>query len=62
MSISNSILKSTTAALVIAMCASFVAANDLSYQQSVEKWRQDYQQKLTSDTGWLTVSGLFWLR
>jgi uncharacterized protein (DUF1684 family) len=62
MSISNSILKSTIAAIVIAMCASFAAANDLSYQQAVEKWRQDYQQKLTSDTGWLTVSGLFWLR
>jgi uncharacterized protein (DUF1684 family) len=37
-------------------------AADLSgYQQSVEKWRRDYQAKLTSDTGWLTVSGLFWL-
>jgi uncharacterized protein (DUF1684 family) len=62
MNISNSILKSTTTVLVIAICASFVSAGDASYQQSVEKWRQDYQQKLTSDTGWLTVSGLFWLR
>ncbi len=62
MSIPNSILKSTTAALVIATLACLVAADELSYQQSVEKWRQDYQQKLTSDTGWLTVSGLFWLR
>lgn len=38
------------------------AAADLSnYQQTVEKWRHDYETKLTSDTGWLTVSGLFWL-
>ena len=38
-----------------------VAADLSGYQQSVEKWRRDYQAKLTSDTGWLTVSGLFWL-
>ena len=37
------------------------AANDANYQQSVEKWRHDYQAKLTSDTGWLTVAGLFWM-
>ena len=62
MSIHNSILQSATAALAIAMMACFVAADDSAYQRSVEKWREDYQQKLTSDTGWLTVSGLFWLR
>ena len=37
------------------------AANDANYQQSVAKWRHDYQAKLTSDTGWLTVAGLFWM-
>ena len=37
-------------------------AGDSAYRQSVEKWRQDYESTLTSDTGWLTVSGLFWLR
>ncbi len=62
MSIPNATLKSITAALVFAMFACFVAADDSSYQRSVEKWRQDYEQKLTSDTGWLTVAGLFWLR
>ncbi|MGB7848842.1 MAG: DUF1684 domain-containing protein [Candidatus Acidiferrum sp.] len=36
-------------------------ADDSPYRKSVEKWRQDYQTSLTSDTGWLTVSGLFWL-
>lgn len=36
-------------------------ADDAAYRQSVEKWRQGYQARLTSDTGWLTVSGLFWL-
>jgi uncharacterized protein len=37
------------------------AANNANYQQSVEKWRQAYQATLTSDTGWLTVAGLFWM-
>jgi len=36
-------------------------ADDASYRQSIEKWRAAYQAELTSDTGWLTVSGLFWL-
>jgi uncharacterized protein len=62
MSIHNLILKSKTATLVFAVLACFVAADDPSYQRSVGKWHQDYEQKLTSDTGWLTVSGLFWLR
>jgi uncharacterized protein len=44
------------------ICAlSAPGADDASYRASVEKWRQDYQAYLTSDTGWLTVSGLFWL-
>ena len=33
----------------------------LAYRQSVEKWRHDYEAQLTSDSGWLSVSGLFWL-
>ena len=45
---------------LIALNAS-VFANNVSYQQGIEKWRANYQSELTSDTGWLTVSGLFWL-
>lgn len=32
-----------------------------AYRASVEKWRADYEADLKSDTGWLTVAGLFWL-
>ncbi len=48
---------------VLLVCSfAILAADDQStYIQSVEKWRQAYQATLTSDTGWLTVSGLFWL-
>ncbi len=48
--------------LVLIVLASTALADDFAYRQSVERWRQDYQNILTSDTGWLTVSGLFWLR
>lgn len=49
------------------VCLAFLAsafaasADNTAYRQSVEKWRNDYQGALTSDSGWLTVSGLFWL-
>src|SRR5215472_17217088 len=37
-----------------------VTNGDVSpYQQSVEKWRQSYEESLKR--GWLLVSGLFWL-
>src|SRR5579863_2117561 len=29
---------------------------------AVEAWRTDRRNRLTSDTGWLTLSGLFWLK
>jgi uncharacterized protein (DUF1684 family) len=47
------------AALVLVAVAVWA---DATYQLSVEQWRKDYQAYLTSDTGWLTVSGLFWLK
>lgn len=54
----RAVLYLSSVALVLACAAS---ADDAAYRQSVEKWRRDYQAGLTSDTGWLTVSGLFML-
>jgi hypothetical protein len=48
-------------ALPLLVWASTAFADDAAYRQSIEKWRNDHQAELTSDTGWLTVSGLFWL-
>jgi uncharacterized protein len=47
--------------IALLLLASAAFADDAAYRQSVEKWRNDYQAGLTSDTGWLAVSGLFWL-
>jgi uncharacterized protein len=32
------------------------------YKAQIEKWRTDRETRLKSDTGWLTVAGLFWLQ
>jgi|SRR5579884_2065487 len=32
------------------------------YVREIESWRQERAARLKSDTGWLTVAGLFWLR
>src|ERR1700756_4365169 len=52
-------LKLSAVTLLLLACLGATGATP--YEQSVEKWRQDYQNKLTSDTGWLTVSALLWL-
>ena len=33
-----------------------------TYTASVERWRAGREARLRSDAGWLTVSGLFWLK
>jgi hypothetical protein len=47
--------------LVFLFFACAAGADSTSYRRSVEKWRHDYEAQLTSDNGWLSVSGLFWL-
>jgi uncharacterized protein (DUF1684 family) len=37
----------------------FMAA--LTWQQSVQQWRADYEAGLKAPDGWLSVAGLFWL-
>jgi uncharacterized protein (DUF1684 family) len=48
-------------AAVLLCVISAAATDDSTYRASVEKWRQAYEAGLKSDTGWLTVNGLFWL-
>ena len=46
----------------IAFAIALVASAETSYQTEVEQWRQQREQELKADNGWLTVSGLFWLK
>lgn len=47
--------------LAVIFLAGTATADSSAYRQSIEKWRHDYESQLTSENGWLTVSGLFWL-
>jgi hypothetical protein len=47
------------------MAAVLLAAGALAadpYVAAVEEWRRAREQRLRADDGWLTVSGLFWLK
>jgi uncharacterized protein (DUF1684 family) len=46
---------------LIAPGAAVVLAQD-SYEKNIRTWRGEREAKLKADDGWLTVSGLFWLR
>lgn len=47
-------------ALAFASVTSAWAQTD--YAKEIEKWRSDRETRLKTETGWLTVAGLFWLK
>ena len=52
-----------TLAFVSLGCAGIMAAiPDTAYRTKIEQWRQQRESGLKADGGWLTVTGLFWLR
>ncbi|HVU17058.1 MAG TPA: DUF1684 domain-containing protein [Candidatus Didemnitutus sp.] len=53
--------KSLGLGLLVATSAVAALADD-DYTRSVEAWRADRKDKLTKPDGWLTLTGLFWLR
>ena len=46
----------------MAVVLALVAAATSPYVAEVEQWRAKREQRLKADGGWLTVSGLFWLK
>jgi uncharacterized protein len=47
---------------VLACLVSVSAAGDDRYRDEIERWRQKRLADLKSEDGWLSVSGLFWLK
>jgi uncharacterized protein len=47
--------------LLLAATCITASAQD-SYEKTIQTWRAEREAKLKADDGWLTVSGLFWLR
>ena len=54
------IVKALSALLLVFVAAS-VFAQSAFYVENI-KWRQEREAKLKAEDGWLTVSGLFWLK
>ena len=58
--------KRVAAGLVALLAGGFLLsaapAPEGDYEAGIEKWRQEREAGLRSDTGWLTVAGLFWLK
>ena len=48
-------------AVFFVMCGVLWPASD-AYRAQIENWRRHREAALTADGGWLTVTGLFWLR
>ncbi len=50
------------AAAMLSLVCAHARAADASYRAEVKRWRQDYERTLRAPDGWLSVSGLFWLK
>jgi len=48
--------------LVLWTCLGSVAALSPPYSYRIERWRQQRETDLKAEDGWLSVSGLFWLK
>lgn len=46
--------------LIVGLLAPVSAQSD--YTKAIENWRSEQEQNLKKETGWLSVSGLFWLK
>jgi hypothetical protein len=48
--------------LALLGCVVVAATIDAPYRAQIEQWRQQREAALKADGGWLTVTGLFWLK
>ena len=48
--------------LVAVLALAILPVDPASYRAQIEKWRQQREENLKAENGWLTVAGLFWLK
>ncbi len=53
---------STTLIFSVACCALRSESADSVYRKQIEQYREKREAALKADGGWLTVTGLFWLK
>jgi uncharacterized protein len=48
--------------LVTLLALAIFPVDPAGYRARIEKWRQQHEENLKAENGWLTVAGLFWLK
>src|SRR5881398_2790334 len=48
--------------LLLVLVAWGVTYGQANYTKDVEKWRAEHAAEVSSDSGWLSLAGLFWLQ
>jgi len=49
-------------ALIAGLALLLLPVDQTSYRAEIEKWRHQREEALKAEDGWLTVTGLFWLK
>jgi uncharacterized protein (DUF1684 family) len=52
----------TPSLAAVVLVATLAPAEEAGYRSDVERWRTQREERLKADGGWLTVTGLFWLK
>lgn len=53
----------TSTLMMAALAAALTSAEpDTAYRDEIARWREQRETRLKSETGWLSVAGLFWLK
>ena len=48
--------------LILVFSVSLIASGQTSFTADTQKWREQHETEIKAEDGWLTVSGLFWLK
>ena len=48
--------------LILVFSVTLIASGQTSFSADTQKWREQHETEIKAEDGWLTVSGLFWLK
>jgi len=48
--------------LILVLSVTLIASGQTSFSADTQKWREQHETEIKAEDGWLTVSGLFWLK